>query len=89
MRTAGKSFIMKPMNEDLGGAPQMHIETQRLLIRDYTIDDMKDLQDILGDDEVMKKCEPAYSPEKTANFLREFCIEKKEPSPQFIRATAK
>lgn len=77
MRTAGKSFIMKPMNEDFGGAPQMHIETQRLLIRDYTMDDMKDLQDILGDDEVMKKCEPAYSLEKTANFLREFCIGKK------------
>lgn len=55
----------------------MHIETQRLLIRDYTMDDMKDLQDILGDQEVMKKCEPAYSLEKTADFLREFCIGKK------------
>ncbi len=55
----------------------MHIETQRLLIRDYTMDDMKDLQDILGDQEVMKKCEPAYNPEKTADFLREFCIGKK------------
>ena len=55
----------------------MHIETQRLLIRDYTMDDMKDLQEILGDDEVMKKCEPAYSLEKTADFLRAFCIGKK------------
>lgn len=28
---------------------QMRIETQRLLIRDYTMDDVKDLHDILGD----------------------------------------
>lgn len=55
----------------------MHIETQRLLIRDYTMDDIKDLHDILGDDEVMKNCEPAYSLEKTAHFLWEFCIEKR------------
>ena len=55
----------------------MLIETQRLLIRDYTIDDIKDLYDILGDDEVMKNCEPAYSFEKTSDFLSEFCIGKR------------
>ncbi len=28
----------------------MFIETQRLFIRDYTMDDVKDLHDILGDE---------------------------------------
>ncbi len=55
----------------------MHIETQRLLIRNYTMDDVKDLHHILGDAEVMKNCEPAYSLEKTADFLSKFCIGKK------------
>ncbi|MDE7284818.1 MAG: GNAT family N-acetyltransferase, partial [Lachnospiraceae bacterium] len=55
----------------------MYVETQRLLIRDYTMDDVNDLYDILGDAEVMKNCEPAYSFEKTSNFLSEFCIRKK------------
>lgn len=54
----------------------MHIETQRILIRNYILDDIRDLHDILGDDEVMKNCEPAYSFEKTYNFLSEFCIGK-------------
>lgn len=56
---------------------QMHIETQRMLIRDYTMDDVKDLHDILGDAEVMKHCEPAYDIEKTSRFLSEFCIGKR------------
>ena len=43
----------------------MYIETQRMCIRDYTMDDVNDLYDILGDAEVMKNCEPAYSFEKT------------------------
>lgn len=55
----------------------MNIETQRLFIRDFMMDDVKDLYDILGDAEVMKNCEPAYSFEKTSNFLLEFCIGKR------------
>ena len=43
----------------------MYVETQRMHIRDYTMDDVNDLYDILGDAEVMKNCEPAYSFEKT------------------------
>lgn len=54
----------------------MYIETQRMLIRGYTMDDVKDLYEILGDAEVMRNCEPAYSFEKTSNFLSEFCIQK-------------
>ncbi|MCM1102967.1 MAG: GNAT family N-acetyltransferase [Clostridium sp.] len=55
----------------------MHMETQRVLIRDYTMDDGEELHDILGDAEVMKNCEPAYDTEKTSEFLSEFCIGKK------------
>lgn len=55
----------------------MRIETQRTLIRDYTMDDIKDLQDILGDADVMKNCEPAYDLEKTSDFLSKFCIGKR------------
>ncbi len=41
------------------------------------MDDVRDLHDILGNAEVMKNCEPAYSLEKTSNFLSKFCIEKR------------
>lgn len=55
----------------------MYLETQRLIIRDFTADDAEDLHAILGDAEVMKNSEPPYSFEKTSDFLTEFCIEKK------------
>ncbi len=55
----------------------MYIETPRILIRDYTMDDVKDLHDILGDAEVMQNCESAYDLEKTSGFLSEFCIGKR------------
>lgn len=61
---------------DSKGAMQMHIETQRAVIRSYTMEDAKDLYAILGNAEVMKNCEPAYSFEKTFCFLSEFCIGK-------------
>ncbi len=43
----------------------MHIESQRILIRNYMLDDFRALYDIHGDAEVMKNSEPAYSFEKT------------------------
>ncbi len=55
----------------------MHIETQRLYIRDFMMEDVNDLYDILGDAAVMKYSEPAYSLEKTSNFLSTFCIGKR------------
>ena len=55
----------------------MYIETPRMIVRDFQLNDVKDLQEILGDNETMKNCEPAYSLEKTVNFLQKFCIEKK------------
>ncbi|MEN6418766.1 MAG: GNAT family N-acetyltransferase [Clostridiaceae bacterium] len=54
----------------------MLLETKHLIIRDFTISDASDLYDILGDDETMKNCEPAYDMAKTKQFLREFCILK-------------
>ena len=50
------------------------IETERLVIRNFTTDDAHDLYEILGDAETMKHCEPAYDLEKTKDFLQSFCI---------------
>lgn len=55
----------------------MYIETDRMIIRDFDADDLNDLHDIFGDDETMENCEPAYTVEKTADFLQKFCMEKK------------
>lgn len=55
----------------------MHIETERMLIRDFTPEDVYELHEILGDEETMKGCEAAYELEKTRAFLSSFCIERK------------
>ncbi len=55
----------------------MNIETDRLMIRDFKLTDAEDLQEILGDEETMKYCEPAYSAQKTERFLKDFCVERK------------
>lgn len=55
----------------------MYIETPRMIVRDFTLEDAADLQEILGDDETMKYCEPAYDFEKTEKFLTSFCIGRK------------
>lgn len=52
----------------------MYIETARMLIRDFTLEDAVDLHDIFGDDETMENCEPAYDFEKSKDFLTSFCI---------------
>ena len=52
------------------------IETDRLVIRNFTPDDANDLYEILGDAETMKHCEPAYDLKKTKDFLHGFCISK-------------
>ena len=55
----------------------MLIETARMIIRDFQQDDVNDLHEILGDDETMKYCEPAYNLNTTQEFLKAFCISKK------------
>lgn len=52
----------------------MFIETERMIIRDFVPEDAADLQEIFGDAETMKNCEPPYDFAKTEAFLREFCI---------------
>ena len=67
----------------------MYIETGRMVIRDFTMNDLSDLQNILGDAETMKNCESAYTIEKTADFLQKFCIEKKGAVAAVHKETAK
>ena len=67
----------------------MNIITGRMIIRDFTMNDINDMQDILGDAETMKNCEPAYTIEKTADFLQKFCIEKKRAVAAIHKDTAK
>ncbi len=55
----------------------MYIKTNRMVIRDFHVNDVNDMYDILGDDETMRNCEPAYTMEKTTEFLQKFCIDKK------------
>ena len=55
----------------------MYSETERMLIREFTPEDVEDLHEILGDDETMKLCEPAYNHAKTQKFLEDFCIGRK------------
>ncbi len=53
------------------------IETPRLLIRGFTLEDANDLQEILGDAETMEYLEPAYDLEKTGAFLESFCMKRR------------
>ena len=71
------------------GATKMYIETDRMVIRDFTVNDVNDMQDILGDEETMKNCEPVYTIEKTADFLQTFCIGKRGAVAAVHKETAK
>lgn len=55
----------------------MYLETERLIVRDFTREDAAALYEIFGDEETMLNCEPAYDFEKTRKFLEEFCIGRK------------
>ena len=56
----------------------MHIETERLILRNFRESDLDDLQAILGDAETMRNMEPPYTIEKTREFLLDFCIGQKK-----------
>jgi len=60
----------------------MNIASERMLLRDFTMEDANDLYEILGDEEVMRYTEPAYDRQKTEAFLRAFCVER-EPKGAF------
>ena len=50
----------------------MYLNTQRLIIRDYAQQDLKDLLDIFSDPEVMKYSEPVYDEPRTKQLLDHF-----------------
>lgn len=54
----------------------MWIETPRMIVRGFQSTDLYDLHEIFGDSETMQNCEPAYTREKTEQFLNEYCISK-------------
>ena len=60
----------------------MYFETDRMVLREFTMDDFDDFYAIFSDAEVMKHTEPPYDKEKSMGFLREFCIER-EPKGGF------
>jgi len=55
----------------------MNLETERMLLRDFTLEDIDDFLEIFSDSEVMEHVEPAYDREKALGFLTSFCIERK------------
>lgn len=67
----------------------MYIETERMIIREFCQADVEDLQEILGDPEVMKDSEPAYTPERTKEFLASFCIEKQGAIAAVLKESGK
>lgn len=48
----------------------MNIETERMVIRDFTMNDINDMQDILGDAETMKNCSPHIRLRKQLIFCK-------------------
>ena len=48
----------------------MHIETPRMLIRNFIPEDANDLYEILGDAETMEYSEPPYDMDKTKLYCR-------------------
>ena len=52
----------------------MRIETERLAVRGFALEDEADLHEILGDAQTMRFLEAPYDREKTQRFLAEFCI---------------
>ncbi len=56
----------------------MYIETPRLLIRNFTMEDFPALWEILGDPVVMEHM-ASYTEEEAESFLRGFCVEREPP----------
>lgn len=67
----------------------MYLETDRLVIRNFCMDDAVDLQEILGDAQTMQYSEPAYDLHKTRQFLEDFCIGQKGAVAAVQKASGK
>ena len=57
----------------------MHLETCRMIIRNFILDDLNDLYEIFSDTETMRFVEPPYSRDRTRCFLETFCIQRNPP----------
>lgn len=57
----------------------MYLETGRIIIRNFTSNDLNDLYDIFSDTETMRFIEPPYSMDRTRSFLEAFCIHRDPP----------
>lgn len=56
----------------------MNLKTDRLLIRNFTMEDFDDLWDIFRDPVTMEHICP-YTEQETRDFLRTFCVERTPP----------
>lgn len=56
----------------------MYIETPRLVLRDFTMEDFAGLWEIFRDPETMEHM-ASYTEEETREFLRTFCVERDPP----------
>lgn len=56
----------------------MRLETDRLIVRNFTMDDLPALWDIFRDGETMEHMAP-MTREGTEEFLRSFCVERTPP----------
>jgi len=54
----------------------MYLETERMILREFTMDDLNDFHEIFSDPIVMEHTEPPYDIKKSEKFLKEFCIER-------------
>lgn len=54
----------------------MYIETERVIIRPFSMEDAVELQEIFGDKRTMEFVEPPYDLAKTTDFLKKFCIDR-------------
>ena len=57
----------------------MYLETERMILRNFAIEDLNDFHEIFSDPTVMENTEPPYDLEKSKEFLTNFCIERKPP----------
>lgn len=65
----------------------MHLETERLIVRNFTMDDLPGLWDIFGDRETMAHMAP-MTREGTEEFLRSFCVRRDPPGAFAAQARA-
>jgi len=67
----------------------MELETKRMILRDFTSDDLQDLHEIFSDPIVMEHTEPPYDLAKTQELLDGFCIKKRGAFAAVLKSSGK